>query len=295
MDLAHLERYLQDGYAVLRNVFRPDEVAEMAAAFDRVRAEARRQPRSDRHGNVHFRVAGDGAAGRLLGFVQWPAYCEPARDRVRLDRRFAAMLAPLIGGDLKQIINQLHWKPPGAAAEFGWHQDIRFRRPRHAYRAPALSYVQTGIAVDAHSAENGAMTVIPGSHRLGELALGSRGPVLDTALADADLARLGIDPAAAVTLELAPGDVALGHLHLLHGSGPNRTAPGNGADAAPGGSADGAGTDRRFYLNGYVAAAKCDRGVAAFRAGEPVPLPAEPVLIHWEHLHARPEPHYVEE
>jgi len=42
-----------------------------------------------------------------------------------------------------------------------------------------------------------------------------------------------------------------------------------------------------------VIADNCDRGVLAFRDGEPQPL-GDPVLIHYEDLHARPEPHYVE-
>jgi ectoine hydroxylase-related dioxygenase (phytanoyl-CoA dioxygenase family) len=199
-------------------------------------------------------------------------------DRFRLDRRVLAVLAPLIGRDLKQIINQLHWKPPGAAeAEFGYHQDIRFRRPRQAYRDPAGSYVQTGIAVDPHSASNGAMRIIPGSQRLGEIAFERAGAVLDTPLSDEDLRRVGLDPAAAIDLELAAGDMALWHLHLVHGSGPN-----------------GSTLDRRFYLNGYVTAANCDRGVLAFREGAPQAL-GQPVLIHYEALHERPEPHYLEE
>ena len=121
------------------------------------------------------------------------------------------------------------------------------------------------------------MTVLPGSHVMGELEFGTQGRVMDTAMAADDLARAGLDPSAVVPLELDPGDVALWHLHLVHGSGPNRST-----------------IDRRFYLNGYVTAANCDRGVLAFDRGEPRPLGA-PVLIHYEDLHARPEPHYVEE
>jgi ectoine hydroxylase-related dioxygenase (phytanoyl-CoA dioxygenase family) len=121
------------------------------------------------------------------------------------------------------------------------------------------------------------MVVIPGSHRLGELALGGGGRVMDTPLSDEELRRVGLDPATARPLELDPGDVALWHLHLLHGSGPNRTAE-----------------DRRFYLNGYVTARNCERGVVAFQDGAPHPL-GPPVLVHYEELHARPEPHYLEE
>src|SRR3546814_15052582 len=91
----------------------------------------------------------------------WPAWIDPALERVRRDPRLLEILAPLIGRDLKQIINQLHWKPPGARAEFGFHQDSRSRRPREAYRAPARSYVQTGSAADPNSAANGARAVGP--------------------------------------------------------------------------------------------------------------------------------------
>jgi ectoine hydroxylase-related dioxygenase (phytanoyl-CoA dioxygenase family) len=272
----HVAQYRRDGYAILRGVFSPAEVAEMAGAFNRFYAEGRKHPKSYRHGNLFYRIASDPAHGRVLRLVQWPSYVDPTLDRVRLDSRMLEIVAPLIGATLKQIINQMHWKPPGAAAEFGWHQDIRFRRPRAAYRQAAASYVQTGIAVDPHRAANGAMRIIPGSHRLGELSLGGDGRVMDRSMSDDDLVRAGLDPAGVVDLEMEPGDVALWHLHLVHGSGPNRST-----------------IDRRFYLNGYVIADNCDRGVLAFKDGERQPL-GDPVLIHYEDLHARPDPHYVD-
>ena len=272
----HVAQYRRDGYAILRGVFSPAEVAEMAGAFNRFYAEGRKHPKSYRHGNLFYRIANDPAHGRVLRLVQWPSYVDPTLDRVRLESRMLEIVAPLIGATLKQIINQMHWKPPGAAAEFGWHQDIRFRRPRAAYRQAAASYVQTGIAIDPHRAANGAMRIIPGSHRLGELSLGGDGRVMDRSMSDDDLVRAGLDPAGVVDLEMEPGDVAVWHLHLVHGSGPNRST-----------------IDRRFYLNGYVIADNCDRGVLAFKDGERQPL-GDPVLIHYEDLHARPDPHYVD-
>jgi hypothetical protein len=50
---------------------------------------------------------------------------------------------------------------------------------------------------------------------------------------------------------------------------------------------------RRLYINGYVRAEDCDRGEWTFREGEPVPLGAEPALVHYEELRERGEPHYV--
>jgi ectoine hydroxylase-related dioxygenase (phytanoyl-CoA dioxygenase family) len=276
MQSDHLEHYREHGYAIVKGVFDRHEVEQLARAFDRMYARGLSYGASFRHQNVLFRLGDDPNLGQIVRMVQWPSYVDPVLARYRNDPRMLTILAPLLGTDLKQIINQMHWKPPGGrAVEWGYHQDIRFRRPREAYRLPATSYIQTGIAIDPHRKDNGAMTVVPGSHRLGELSAVA-GRVMDRALNDRDLLDLGIDPAGVVDLELDPGDVAFWHLHTIHGSGPNRAT-----------------IDRRFYLNGYVIADNCDRGEWAFRDGEPCALD-EPVLVHYEQLYERPEPHYVD-
>ncbi len=273
-----IAHYREHGYAVIPGVFAAAEVAELAAAFDRIQAEALSRGRSWRDRNVFFRMADDAAKGRILRYVQWPGWIDATLEKVRRDPRLFAILAPLIGRDLKQIINQMHWKPPGAKAEFGLHQDSRSRRPREAFRELAASYVQTGIAIDPHTLENGAMVVIPGSHRRGELPFDSSRPSMNVALDDArHLASLGVDVSQAVPLLMNPGDIAIWHVHTLHGSGPNRSA-----------------IDRRLYINGYVTAANCDRGEWAFRDGVPCPLAGEPALVHYEDLYTNPGPMFVD-
>lgn len=274
----HVSQFRQHGYAVVRGVFDAAEVAALAQAFARVHAEAMGRGRSWRDRNTFFSLADDAAAGRIVRFVQWAAWIDATLERTRRDPRLLAILEPLIGRDLKQIINQMHWKPPGAAmAEFGFHQDSRSRRPAEAYRDLANSYVQTGIAIDPHSLANGAMVMVPDSHRLGELPFDAGRRSMDVAMDTADLQRLGLDEGKTSVLDLAPGDVALWHVHTLHGSGPNRSA-----------------IDRRFYINGYVIAGNCDRGEWAFRDGVPCPLQGEPVLVHYEELHSKPGPMYVD-
>jgi ectoine hydroxylase-related dioxygenase (phytanoyl-CoA dioxygenase family) len=131
------------------------------------------------------------------------------------------------------------------------------------------------IAIDPHSVENGCVLVFPGSHRLGELALDPSGTVLGGRDDLEQLEAVGIETSAQVALELAPGDVALWHPHLVHGSGSNMSR-----------------NDRRAYLNSFVAAEKADRGEWAMRGGVACEL-AEPVLVDYESLFQRPEPHYV--
>ena len=99
---------------------------------------------------------------------------------------------------------------------------------------------------------------------------------LGTAMSDTALAAAGLTEADAVELILEPGDLALWSPYLVHGSGTNRSAH-----------------KRRFYINGYVRAADCDRGEWAFRDGQPVPLGPEPALVHYEELRERPGPHYI--
>lgn len=270
------DAYRRDGYAVVRGFFPPEAIAELAAATDQLHAEGVAHGRSFRHGNLFYNVAAEGGATPLVRMVQWPSYHQPVLDKVRLDPRFAVLLAPLIGGDLKQIINQVHWKAPGSLGDFAWHQDSRFRKPDSVYRNLGDAYVQTGLAIDPHGPASGGMRFVPGSHLRGTLDLDTSTEVLGTAMSDAALAGVGLSVRDVVELELDPGDLALWSPYLVHGSGTNRSDH-----------------YRRFYINGYVRAGDCDRGEWAFRGGLPVPLGPEPALVHYEQLHEDSEPHYV--
>jgi len=272
-----LESYWRDGYAIIRRFFSAAEVDETAAALDQLYAEGVAHGRCFRHGNLFYNVA-HGAGEPLVRMVQWPSYHHGVLNRVRLDTRFAELLEPLIGRDLKQIINQVHWKAPGSLGDFAWHQDSKSRRPTAAFRNLATSYVQTGLAIDPHTPESGCLRFIPGSHLRGDLRMDCATHSLGVAMKDAALEAVGLSADDAVDLLLEPGDLAIWSPFLVHGSGTNRS-----------------GHRRRFYINGYVRAADCDRGEWAFRNGEPVPFGPKPALVHYEELHERPEPHYPED
>ncbi len=272
----HVARYRRDGYAIVRGVFTPAEVERIGAAADQVYAEGVRHGRSFRHGNLFYNVAADAAGAPQVRMVQWPSYHQPVLNAVRLDGRMAELLTPLVGADLKQIINQIHWKAPGGQAEFAWHQDCQFREPAQAYRNLGSAYVQTGLAIDPHTPESGCMRFIPGSHLNGDLHLDTPRDVMGIAMNDAVLHAAGLSAGSAVEVVLDPGDLAMWSPFLVHGSGVNRSSH-----------------RRRLYVNGYVRGEDCDRGEWSFRAGEPVPFGPEPALVHYEALRERGEPHYV--
>ena len=272
----YVQFYKDNGYAVIRNVFAPSEIAELARECDRLKEESARHHASFRHKNLLYMIVEDSRLGRILRFVQWPSYHNEILARYRVDPRFLEIVEPLIGNDLKQIINQLIWKPPGAEhSNYGYHQDSRFRRPAVAYRNLGTAYVQTALAIDPHGSDNGCVKVYPGSHELGDLDLRAEGSVYETRLEDSVLREKGLDPGKLVDLILEPGDVALWGPHVIHGSGPNLS-----------------NIDRRSYLNSYVVANDCDRGEWAFRNGEPWEL-GEPVLVQYVDLYQRSEPHYI--
>jgi hypothetical protein len=121
----YVRDYHRDGYAIVRRVFGPAGIADLMAAFDRIWQAGLSHPRSFRHGNMFFRVAQDRRLGRMLRYVQWPSYFEPMLDRFRKDPRMLSIVEPLIGADLKQIINQMHCRQLGYI-----HGKILFTVPR---------------------------------------------------------------------------------------------------------------------------------------------------------------------
>src|SRR5262245_50747472 len=273
----HTAHLLEHGYAVVRAVYSAADISTLSGELDRLKADGLRHHASYRDRNLLYIIRPHPTLGHHLRFIHWAAYISPLLERFRVDPRQLGLVEPFLGKDLKQITNQATWKTPGTDdTAFGFHQDARFRRPASAFRDLATSYVQTFLAVDPHRVENGCLKVYPGSHKFGMLNLPADRSVLDMESGNAVLEHWGLDPDKVVDVPLDPGDVALWLPHTLHASGPNQS-----------------NIDRRCYVNGYVKAENCDRGEWAFRNGEPCAL-GEPVLVQYEDLYTRPEPHYIE-
>ena len=274
---AYVREYWEKGYTIVRGVISADEIAELREAFDRAYAEGVQLGRIWRHQNRFFWVNQHPSVGTFVSGCQWQAWADPVIDRLRSHPKLMALLEPLIGNHLKQIINQMHWKVPGTGYTWGFHQDVRSRKPDHCFRELATSYVQTGLAIDRHWPGNGAMQVIPYSHRRGDLRIDGGASHHDGTRAES-VASVGINPREAVSVEMEPGDVALWGPFMIHGGGINSTAD----------------NFRRLYINGYVKADNCDRGQPVLDHGKPVPLTI-PALIQYENLYSNPHPHYPED
>jgi phytanoyl-CoA hydroxylase len=273
-----VEQLRREGYCIVRGFFAAADMRHLGAEAARMYQEGLKHHATYRDRNLLFEVLDDPHARRRVVLqAHWTAWLSPYLERVRRDERYFRLLEPFLGRDIKQITHQIHWKPPGAKYTFyRYHQDARFRNA-NAMRNLLDGTVTTGLAIDRQTAANGALRIIPRSHLHGYLGLSEDGNIMTGQTPDEDLRRVGLDPQAAVTCEMEPGDLLLWTLYTVHGSAPNVSAH-----------------DRCFMINSYVRAADSDRGEWAFRDGVSTPLGAEPEICKYEQLRERPGPFYVE-
>jgi ectoine hydroxylase-related dioxygenase (phytanoyl-CoA dioxygenase family) len=267
------------GYAVVRGFLSPPETAEISAEVHRMYQEGLKHHATYRDKNLLFEVLDDPKANRRVVLqAHWTAWLSPLLERMRRSEKYFTVLEPFLGADIKQISHQVHWKPPGAKyTSYRFHQDARFRQGNVKDFSYLQSTVTTGLAIDPQTVENGALRIMPGSHRLGYLGLSDDGPIMVGQTQDEELRRAGLDPSNIVTCEMEPGDLLLWTLFTVHGSAPNVSD-----------------YDRRFMINSYVRAGDSERGEWAFRDGLSTPLGDEPQICKYEQLRERPGPFYVE-
>jgi non-haem Fe2+, alpha-ketoglutarate-dependent halogenase len=120
----------------------------------------------------------------------------------------------LIGPDILVWGTSFFIKEPRNSSFVSWHQDLTY------WGLEPPDIVTAWLALSESSSQNGAMRVIPGTHRLEVV------PHRDTFAADNLLSRgqeisVDVDESKAVTLELQPGQMSLHHVKLIHGSEPN--------------------------------------------------------------------------
>jgi ectoine hydroxylase-related dioxygenase (phytanoyl-CoA dioxygenase family) len=177
---AEIRQFYDDGYLVVEDLYSRDEVAELAAAAERLRAVGRELaaglPPGDDAGEVKVEYAGSqfvvGANRRVLRIV-WAGGCEPAFLEAGRDPRLTSIVGQLFGSDSAvHLLNQLHAKYPHDGLEFEPHQDSEHRR----YGTPEWrdvdgrgSYIQSVVAIDDTTPENGPLIFYPRSGRRGHL------------------------------------------------------------------------------------------------------------------------------
>ena len=153
--------------------------------------------------------------GRLTGRMnQKPHLLFPWMDA--LVRRPAVLDAvqEVIGPDILCWASQFFIKGAGDAAYVSWHQDGNY------WGLSSADVVTAWIALTPSTPLSGNMRVVPGTHLKAV-------PHADTFAADNLLSRgqeiaAEVNEADAVDITLAPGEMSLHHVLIVHGSEPNR-------------------------------------------------------------------------
>jgi ectoine hydroxylase-related dioxygenase (phytanoyl-CoA dioxygenase family) len=232
--------YRRDGYLALPRLLDPERVRalrEVTVAFvERSRALSRTDPVFDldpRHT----------AQAPVVRRIKNPADHDPLYAWVALESPIVDVVSELIGPSLRFHHSKLNLKGSHFGAPVEVHQDAAF------YPHSNDDVLAVGLLLDDATAENGAMAVLPGSHR-GQIYshFDGQGRFVGC-VQPADVA--GLDRSRAVLLALPAGSVHIHHYRLIHWSAPNTSAG-----------------DRRLLINSYTAADAVN--LAADSTGSPM-------------------------
>ena len=190
---AAAHRYQRDGYLSPIAALTPQEARDYRAKLEAIEASGR-LPAGALRSKCHL----------LLTWV----------DEIVRHPRVLDAVEPLIGPNILVWGTSFFIKEPRNKSFVSWHQDLTY------WGLEPADIVTAWIALSESTSQNGAMRVIPGTHTMEVV------PHKDTFAADNLLSRgqevsVEVDAAKAVTLELAPGEMSLHHVKLIHGSEPN--------------------------------------------------------------------------
>jgi len=133
------------------------------------------------------------------------------------DSRILDAVESILGPDILCWGSSLFVKEAGDPGFVAWHQDSYY------WGLEPDDVVSAWIAFAPSTDENGAMQVIPGSHREPRRAHEASPAGSANMLFTHEEIAGPVDEAAAASLILAQGQMSLHHVNLLHGSQPNRS------------------------------------------------------------------------
>lgn len=196
---AQIQAYHDDGFIVVEDVFTPAEVEELRAA--------------EGSPAIQRKLEEDGIKTKTVHLLELTTR-HPAFHRLACDPRIAACITPLLGPDIQLQHSKLATKAvtKGTGA-FGWHQDLMF------YPHTNTSLLSVFVYLDDATPENGCMSMLKGSHRLGPQNHLDETGKFDGVCRASHLWRDHPDKVVAITPRA--GSISIHHCLTLHGSPAN--------------------------------------------------------------------------
>ena len=212
----HAEAYSRDGFVLERGLLTRNEVDGINDAFARMHASGgvpgRYEPppwQQDYDDGVHY-VFERGDPLARFPRVMTPHLFMPEIRAVALDPRLFDTVEELFADQALLSFTMFYFKPPGARGQ-AFHQDNFYLKVKPG------TCCAVWIACDRTDAENGGLSVVPGTHELGIVCPeeSERGSSFAKELVRPPEGFTPILP------ELEPGDALVFHGNLIHGSQPN--------------------------------------------------------------------------
>lgn len=207
------DEFEQDGFAVARGLFTPEEIAEIRETFMAQAANGPVDGLSDGH---HANCSPDDPL-KFYPRMMHPHRHEdkpvgPLSMRYMLHEKVYEPLKAFMGEEPSAVQSMFYFKPAGARGQ-DLHQDNFYLRVK-----PGTCYAMW-LALDDADEENGGMVVVPGTHNL---------DIACPAKSDPTIFFTGdhVDPPAGMEPTLVPlkaGDVLFFNGSLIHGSYPNNS------------------------------------------------------------------------
>lgn len=211
------EAFWRDGFLVVRDALSPTELAALQTEFNSWVTESRGHEKpwgKIADGRPRFDLEpGHTAARPALRRVNSPTEISTTYEQVMAESRIPALIADLIGPNIKFHHAKINSKLPAAATQVKWHQDFPFTPHSNDDLVTAL------IFVDDVTPENGPLEVLAGSHKGPLFELWHEGRftgAVETKLESEMIAR-------SIQCVGPAGSVCFMHTRLLHGSAPNRS------------------------------------------------------------------------
>ena len=202
-----IDRYQREGWVVPRWRLPDDRVAAMRDALDEL---LRRNPGVRPEKLVSAHVEGRGpASDNGEGVRGVAAFLDLARDPDIVE-----LVSGVIGDDVVLWGCHVFCKPAGDGYETPWHQD------GHYWPIRPLATCTAWVALEPSTRADGCLRVIPGSHRARRLHEHLHEDRSDLTLQQR-LAAGSFDEGEAVDIELAPGQMSLHDVYMIHGAEPN--------------------------------------------------------------------------
>ena len=198
-EVAHYQR---EGWLVPQFRLPADAVARMRDALD---ALIRANPGVRPEKLVSAHIEGDNGEG-VRGDAR---FLDLARNP-----RIVDLVSQVIGDDVILWGCHVFCKPAGDGYATPWHQD------GHYWPIRPLANCTVWVALEESTVENGCLRVIPRSHRDKVLHPHLHEDRTDVAL-NQRMADGAFDEEQAVDIELAPGQMSLHDVYMIHGAAPN--------------------------------------------------------------------------